>query len=307
MSVSRRLTHGFTLIELLVVISIIALLIGILLPALSAARQTAQGVVCRSDMKNLSTAFVAYATDTNGFWPGWALYSNVTVYGTGSWIPYANVQSPSPGSEEDLTKGAIYPYCPNVEVLACPSDPFSNLSSGLSYSVSNHVYRTPTRSRNPNVQGAPDWPKNPVQYSENLVEPSIAITLPSVGKQIRYPNSDKFVSPSNLIFLVDEGGPALDVFPGQSAVAIGVNDGLFENLYSDLSIGNTAFGFTDKTKWYHSGSAAFGFADGHGELRQKDDPEVISYYLQQKTSTGRYFPYGRIWDPAAEAPEIAGK
>ena len=307
---SRR---GFTLIELLVVISIIALLVGILLPALSAARRTAQGLVCQTHMKNLSTAFMAYAADTDGIWPSWAIIRPLVLENAGSWVPYVDLRSPTPGSEQDLTQGALYPYCPDLDVYQCPSDPNSHLSSGLSYSVSSHIYNPPTRAQNISItQSATDWPGHPPTGPEYLVEPAIAITLPGPGAtQVRYPRADKFVSPSNLIFLVDEGGPGVGLFPedpnGTNNSYIGVNDGLFQNLYSNLPGGNSAFGYTDKTKWYHNNSAAFGFADGHGELRKKDDAEVISYSKLQRTSTGRFFPYGRIWDPAAQAPEIAGQ
>ncbi len=58
--------QAFTLIELLVVISIIALLIGILLPALSHARKTAKAVKSKSDLRQLMIGYTAYQNDYNG-------------------------------------------------------------------------------------------------------------------------------------------------------------------------------------------------------------------------------------------------
>lgn len=55
--------RGFTLIELLVVIAIIALLVGILLPALAAARSTARKSLCMSNMKQFSVAYANYSND----------------------------------------------------------------------------------------------------------------------------------------------------------------------------------------------------------------------------------------------------
>ena len=58
--------HGFTLIELLVVVSIIALLIAILLPALGKARQSARAMQCMNNLRQIETAHYAYLTENKG-------------------------------------------------------------------------------------------------------------------------------------------------------------------------------------------------------------------------------------------------
>ena len=62
--------QGFTLIELLVVISIIALLVGILLPALGAARRSAQSAVCLGNMRSAGQALATYAANNRDWMPG---------------------------------------------------------------------------------------------------------------------------------------------------------------------------------------------------------------------------------------------
>ncbi|WP_432799640.1 prepilin-type N-terminal cleavage/methylation domain-containing protein [Poriferisphaera sp. WC338] len=66
---NKHKNNAFTLIELLVVISIIALIISILLPALSAAREAGRGVSCLSNQKQIVMAMVVYSNENNGYFP----------------------------------------------------------------------------------------------------------------------------------------------------------------------------------------------------------------------------------------------
>ncbi len=61
--------QGFTLIELLVVISIIAVLAGMLLPAISLVRASAKATHCGSNLRQIGVAFNAYADDWEARWP----------------------------------------------------------------------------------------------------------------------------------------------------------------------------------------------------------------------------------------------
>jgi len=65
----RMATHAFTLVELLVVVGIIAVMIGILLPALNKARQAAMSVTCMARLRELSNATHIYVTENRGCLP----------------------------------------------------------------------------------------------------------------------------------------------------------------------------------------------------------------------------------------------
>ena len=64
---NKKNTHKFTLIELLVVIAIIALLAAMLLPALSHIKETAKGVRCTANLKNISMCYSSYVNNNNGW------------------------------------------------------------------------------------------------------------------------------------------------------------------------------------------------------------------------------------------------
>jgi len=109
---------GFTLVELLVVMSIVALLMGVLLPVLGLAREAVRRIHCSSNLKSLTMGWLMYAGDNND-----RMCSADTGYGDGGEWPWAVAESNTKGTQRELTDGALWSYVARqANIYKCKSD-----------------------------------------------------------------------------------------------------------------------------------------------------------------------------------------
>lgn len=120
----RSAVPAFTLIEVLVVLGIVAVLAGILLPVMGAARGRAQARVCASNLGQIGKAFLMYAQDYDGGIPRLTNFQfglDESGFGT----------SPAPGglqrsqTRPDYLWACLGSYLKDRRVLFCPADPFA--------------------------------------------------------------------------------------------------------------------------------------------------------------------------------------
>ena len=246
---------GFTLIELLVVIAIIAILAGMLLPALSKAKPKAQGIQCMNCHRQLALAWRLYSEDNRDELLFASENSSDPKTISASWV--TGTLDFNPGNrvnwdpDVSIKKSPMWKYCGNsLGIWRCPGD--------LSFVTVNgkRMPRTRSMSMNTFLGG---WGGTDGGYTADVGAYRIYRKQSDLNEQ----------SPTKTFVLLDMREDSIDM-------------GNFLTKMRGYSPRNpNQYGFFDLPAFYHNRAGGFSFADGHSEVKKWVDPRTMPMLKKQ--------------------------
>jgi prepilin-type N-terminal cleavage/methylation domain-containing protein/prepilin-type processing-associated H-X9-DG protein len=255
-------TGGFTLIELLVVIAIIAILAGMLLPALARSKSKAQGILCMNNGNQMIKALMMYALDNQDFMPPNPDDSNLTAGHNwlGGSAGLGGGQEFNKDVLRDKNTSLLAEYMGNaVEIYKCPADKRIGTYQGTDASLKGK--KVPAARTFAMSQAVGTICSSFDGGSGHGGAPRLATNGPWLDGSHSNRRSNPWMTYGKTTDFNRPGPSSTFVFVDEEPASL--NDGGF-----GTSASPTVRRWVDFPATFHGGACGFAFADGHSEVHK---------------------------------------